>query len=105
MVALSERGESACRSRQMVDISLAGRDRILETSRYEESVLIPGVGFGGEGGNGAIGSEGEGVDVGAVCDEMESFDGAGAGRCSEAFFGAYASLSAEIFGRPSLGNF
>jgi hypothetical protein len=87
----------------MAEISLVGRERILETSRYEERVLMPGVGFGGEGGDGALGRE-ERDAVGCGGREGdESFDGAGTGRWREAIFGAYASRRADMFGSPSLG--
>ena len=42
MVAHSERGEWACRSRHSVAISLAGRPRNLSTSMKADSGLTPG---------------------------------------------------------------
>jgi hypothetical protein len=61
MVAQRDWVEEACRRRQMASISFGGRVLVLEMSRKEESVLMPGLGISGAtrgaGGGGGKGDE------------------------------------------------
>ena len=75
MAAQRDRGEEACRSRQIVSISFAGSSRVFGRSRKDERLLRPALGFGilGTEREGEIRDRAEGAMVetasGAVCDE------------------------------------
>lgn len=95
----------------MASSSFSGRVRVFSMSRYEESVLIPGVAFsvgicgaGGGGGNGDVDLDaaGDGDVVGATCACGIGGMGTNAFDFNAVILSLYASFSSLISLNPSL---